>query len=240
MDVFQQNRIGFALSLIALVVGVSIPGFYDWTGADQSRPSPWVPPAALAVLMLAVAGWVCLPFLKLGGPAPDRPLPRQRQFSIRALLITITAVAALCAAGRLLPDRGLVAVAGAVQVMALAMGVGQWVKDRSVRGPMIAMAACLCLPYAWIGLRGDGISIGKGLFAIMMGLPALVETMLVARLWGRHPGQLAWVGMLITSAKWMFGLWIIRHGPRSAVAYWIYVLLMSVYGSFILNAIVRM
>jgi uncharacterized protein involved in response to NO len=41
----------FVLILISATCGWFVPAFYDWTGADQSRPSPlmWQVPLAIAV-----------------------------------------------------------------------------------------------------------------------------------------------------------------------------------------------
>ncbi len=54
-----------ALVIISAVIGVAIPSFYDWTGADQSRPTPslfWVP---VSLMGLGVAFCVSLRWLKL-------------------------------------------------------------------------------------------------------------------------------------------------------------------------------
>jgi hypothetical protein len=48
-----------------------------------------------------------------------------------------------------------------------------------------------------------------------------------------------WLAVLLTGAEMTIGAWIIRLGPRRTIAYIVFVLLMSTFGSFVLHALMR-
>ncbi len=54
-----------ALILISATCGWFVPAFYDWTGADQSRPSPLMWQVPLAVAIGAFLFSVALPWIPI-------------------------------------------------------------------------------------------------------------------------------------------------------------------------------
>ncbi len=96
------------------------------------------------------------------------------------------------------------------------------------------------LPFAWLVTWDELSNALTGMLAMAAGLPAFLPTLLVSGLVHQHGKELAWLSMLLTSAELLIGVWIMRLGPRRFVAYVIFVLIASIFGSFILNALVRM
>ncbi|WP_147868628.1 hypothetical protein [Stieleria maiorica] len=223
------------LMATSLLVGWFIPDFYDWSGADQSRPAPVIGWTALGMLVTSIGVWIALPWI------PFRPHPRQddqialTRFTLRTLA-GITAVAAVVSAGIMtFPLLTGYTVWGLVWVFA----VWGWTRDRLPRLPAVALLACMHFPFAWV-IRGGLPGIGDGLATLVAGLPGFFVTLFAGRfLIGQHIQELAWLSILISASELAVGLWIIRLGPKRGIAYCVLVLLISVYGSFTLNMLVR-
>ena len=51
------------------------------------------------------------------------------------------------------------------------------------------------------------------------GMPGFFSMALVASLFGSPPRESGWLAILITAAQIAIGLWLIRVGPKPAIAY---------------------
>lgn len=91
----QHSRLIGLISLIGIsvVMGWCMPGFYEWTGSDQSRPSPllWQVPIGAGIAALAIC--CVLPWLPITRPETQLRPPRHWRFGLRSLLILTTVVA---------------------------------------------------------------------------------------------------------------------------------------------------
>lgn len=85
------------LIVVSFLVGYFIPGFYDWTGSDQSRPSPLVGKTAAGLLVGATLIWAILPWVPVADDAPGPQERRRIQFTSRTLLLLTTAIAIVLA-----------------------------------------------------------------------------------------------------------------------------------------------
>src|SRR5690606_2794588 len=105
MDLRKLLRASTILITLILVSGISgwlIPAFYDWTGADQSRPSPLMWQVPLGVFVVALLFCGLLPWLPMRGWTDD--VPRYSlQFQVRSLLVLTAVVAASIAVGMKYP-----------------------------------------------------------------------------------------------------------------------------------------
>lgn len=101
---------------------------------------------------------------------------------------------------------------------------------------MITLLACLWLPFSWI-LTSDPPAI-PALLGLFAGMPALLPAEVISNLAG-HNHDLLWLAILLTGIEISVGTRIIRVGPRSTIAYLVFVLLMSTFGSFGINALMR-
>jgi hypothetical protein len=217
---------------LSLVVGWSVPAFYDWTGSNQSRSSPVILLAAAGLLLLAIVGCAALPWWPI---ADDRPLAfrdRKFQFSIRAMLVTTAVVAVLLVVGKLMPT----VVGGGLYAISGAIAVRYCILFPQVRWQVAALVACMYFPFAWV-LTWPGPSMDCLFFC--SGLPALLPTMLIGNAFGQYLHHSVWLLLLLSGAELVLGLWIIRWGPRRTIAYLLLVLLISTFGSFVLNALAR-
>ena len=79
---------------VSFVVGQLIPAFYDWTGSDQSRPSPLTFQTAAGLLLCGIIACLALPWLRIEYDLPATNRVGRVQFNIRTILV-ITAVVAV-------------------------------------------------------------------------------------------------------------------------------------------------
>ncbi len=67
------------------------------------------------------------------------------------------------------------------------------------------------------------------------GLPAFLPVVFLARSLGKHPDKFIWLAFPLTAIEIASGIWLIRTGPRRTTAYFVLVMLLSIYGSMFLN-----
>ncbi|MEO8494588.1 MAG: hypothetical protein ABI614_05935 [Planctomycetota bacterium] len=105
MDNFLLRTIHICPLLIGLsfVVGRYVPAFYDWTGSDQSRPSPLILPTAAGLILLWIVACSALPWLPIVDDRPAALRVGKVQFTIRKLLVMTAVAAVLLAVLRQLP-----------------------------------------------------------------------------------------------------------------------------------------
>lgn len=230
-----KRLIFLLLIAISLAVGLLIPAYYEWTGSDQNRPSPLLLPTAISLLLGAVVVCCLLPWLPI---ADDRVAAErgQGQFQIRTILALTAAAAVLLLALVKLPP---LAVSGVIQLTAFGYLIRVGVRHRQDRWAVAALLACMYLPYAWVFFWDDLRNASAEILWGALGLPNFFDTLLLGALIDRHLDRVVWVAMLLTSGQLAIGAWIIGLGPRRSIALMIFSLVSSIFGSFILNALVR-
>ncbi len=225
-----------SLIVVSLIVGLSVPAFYDWTGADQSKP----PDRGYGVLIgLAVcAGVVCLvlPWL----PLPAVPELRhgrigRPQFSLRAIMIATTLLA-ISLAGAVAVKGGALVLCGGLFGLSIAYAAWLAIPSKSARLPLITWAACTCLPFIWL-VTWRQSSLRWWTFALC---PNGLSSVIAGYLWGVHPTDLAWVSLLAASLELWIAIGMMRSGPKWTLAYFVILLVYMSVGSLGLNAVVRM
>ncbi len=220
----------------SFTAGWLVPAFYDWTGSDQSRPSPLIGQTALGLMVVGIVLGALLPWLPIEHERLDANRTERGRFKIRTLLVITAVVAVSTVALMKIPMVVGVCWCG----LALAYTVRFWIVFRPYRWQTAALGACLYLPYIWIFHTGDGSRpLSVILWMMALGLPAFLPTMLIGGLLEQHMQELTWLSMLLTGAELFFGILVIRLGPRLTIAYLLFVLLMSLFGSFGLNALAR-
>lgn len=222
------------LFIVSGTVGWNIPAFYDWTGADQSRPSPLVGQTALLLVIMTLSACAALPWLSFKTHAAE-DTPLRMRFEIRSLLAVTAAIAVAVAAVRQFP---LVASYG---LFAIAFGytLRFWIIFRQYRWQTLALLACMCLPFLWIVSSSSFRELLPSILSMAAGLPTLLPTTVIGSLLEQHISDLLWLSILLSGVELAIGTWIIRLGPRRTIAYCLLVLLSSIIGSFGLNAAVR-
>ncbi len=118
---------------VSLAVGLLIPAFYDWTGSDQSRPSPLIFQTAVGLLLCGIMVCMALPWLSIAYDPPPTHRARKVQFTIRTILVMTAVVALLLVLFR---NKPMLAVSGGLNVIAWCYVVRVWILFRSFRWPL--------------------------------------------------------------------------------------------------------
>lgn len=222
------RTVAFVLPIaFSLAVGCLVPGFYQWTDSDQSRPSPllWQVPAGIAAGSLLFC--FALPWLP-SIPSPSCEESRKDlRFNLRSLLIVTTCIAICIPLGLKWP----LLVCGVFCFAAFLYLVAFAARNASSRLPSFALLACMLLPYSWVISYDE---LGRILPAIPMLLgsfPSLVPGAFLGYLFGQPFQEVQWLTYLLTAAELMVGVWLIRLGPKPTIAYLLVVMQISLLGS---------
>lgn len=214
------------------MVGCLVPAFYDWSGADQSRSPPVIGFTALGLLAAGAVLCLLLPWLPIAEKADDQAVKFQGRFSIRLLVILTSALALWLALLMQFPLP--ISVLGYVVILGLVIWFG--IRSPQFRWHSAAFLATLYLPFTWIASKGL-------LFASLAaaGLPGLLPTLFLGVFSGNSSlNHSQWLPLLLTSCFLMVGFFVIRLGSRPTIALLVVTLLASTFGSFVLNALIRM
>jgi hypothetical protein len=233
LRLFSEIPINLALIATSVVVGRFIPAYYDWTDSDQSRPSPLIIPTAIGLLLCAVILFIALPWLPIKSNAESTDHAGKFRFEIRAIVIVTTLVAVLVA---IFPAISLITFGFFCYAVALVCLLRFWLTQSRFRWRAVSMMACMYLPFAWLVSFTGSLNSGIQMLSMSAGLPAFLPTALTGELQSERMAGVAW---MFTGLEIILGLWIIRQGARWSIAYSILALLISVFGSFILNALLR-
>jgi hypothetical protein len=219
-----------SLSFIATsaLVGWFIPAFYEWTGSDQSRPSPLLGQFAWAMTIGGSLICLSLPWLPIAKTAEKTDRPPRIRFRLRTLLLGMTVIGITLAALRIFP----MVVSSGLCALAFGYFVSFAYRFPQYRWPAAALVASMCLPYAWIIGYDELDRILPALLWMVAGFPAFLPTALLSRLVGQHFQYMGWLSVLLTAFELLFGIWMIRLGTRRTIAVLVVAMLTSTFGSF--------
>ncbi len=223
------------LIAVSFVVGWFVPGYYDWIGSDQSRSSPLVGQTSLGLIVGGIIIWAVLPWVSIADEAQGTDQSVRVRFTIRTMFLMTAAVAFVIAAVTNFP----MVASGGLCAFAFCHIVWFWCRFPQNRRQTAALLACMCLPFLWIIAYDEFEHMFPEILWIAAGMPAIFPAALIGSLFGQNTHDVMWLAVLLTGAEMTVGIWIIRLGPQSTVAYLVFVLLMSTFGSFGLNALVR-
>jgi heme A synthase len=96
------------------------------------------------------------------------------------------------------------------------------------------------MPYAWVFTENDFGDMSPKLFFGALGLPAFLPAMLAGRWFEQHIQNTVWLFVLLMVIEFAFGCWLIKLGPKRTLMYLVLIVAMSIFGSFVLNALIRM
>ena len=217
------------LVVVSLLVGWFIPGFYEWTDSDQSRPSPllWKVPLWSAIVSISICS--ALPWLPT---ARDESYENPRmpiRFSLRGLLMLTTG----CAVAIPLLAKFPFVASGIVCAGAFAYFIAFWVRESQHRLAASALVACMILPYAWVVAYDELSRILPDLALMIAGMPAFVPTALIGSMLGQHFQESQWLAFLLTALELVIGIGIIRLGLKRTIVYLLFVIHMSALGSLV-------
>ena len=171
----------FPLFIVAsLVLGWLIPGFYEWTGSDQSRPSPLIWQFALGMIIGGFILCLLLPFLPAQTAAEDETREPKMRFTVKNLIVLTGVIAIIVVALMKFPLVTSCVLCGG----AFLHYVWFIVLHPKLRLPAAALLSCMCLPFVWLVGYGEFSNIWKGLVWIATGLPMLLPSAYLASWFG--------------------------------------------------------
>lgn len=230
-----------ALVLGCLAVGWMIPTFYDWSGADQSYSTPALDQMVWSLVSFGCLAWLVIPWLPMKEATTQQALaekvsaesaPKRFQFNLYSLLVLTTIVAILFA----VIVKQSVVISILIWVVAFVCAVRAIVKHQSWRWQFSALLACMYLPYAWLFSSTAFKNLSGELVLGTVGLPSFLPSVFLSRMFFKtHPGEMVWLWILMTAAEVTIGFGLIRLAPKCTIAYFVLIMLMSIYGSLFLN-----
>lgn len=226
----------FEVSLVACVIGFFLPAYYDWSGADQSRPSPWIP-FAFAVLGIVVA----LVGLILGlrhfyWRIPSAAAIKNGWYPLVFAVGVLGVLSAIHAIG--LQMLGLVLSFVALGVVVVWGGYQAYLHVR-LRWALAALLFSCYGPLLWIVVgKHSQNSIPQALL-FLFGAPMLMPAGLLGMVLGVHLQELMWLGNSLTMIVIAIGIALMHLGEKRAFVYTLSMLVVSAAGSMAFHSLIR-
>jgi hypothetical protein len=234
----QLRHVYVWMMVVAGICGWSVPGFYDWTGSDQSRPSPWIWRVALAFLVGLVAFHGTLLWLQFSKRWQTVASANRSPLTISQIMIATLITAVLIAVVKQISASVGHVVAITVYFAVLGYTIYLARHTPSLRLPIATLLVCQYAPFVW--LAGSKIFMTESTALLgLASLPALLPAALIANVLQQKMQGAFWIGLLLTSLELTVCLWLARQGEKRTVAYIAVVLVLALFGSFALNAMVR-
>lgn len=231
-----MDKLRWALMAVAVLWGLLLPQFYDWSGEDQSRPAPIVRWIALGLLLfdLLAIGW--LMWLHFKQPEPQVGSIPWERFGIRHVLVATAVVAIVVAIERMFK----LPLANGTVLLIVGYAVWIAIKQQTVRWQIVALLICMWAPFLWVFRWPEFRGNLPQVLMMMPGAPALLPAIWTNQLMGWNMmGETALLG-LFTVVELLIGLWCVRLGAKPALAYSLLVWTASLINSFAFQALVRM
>lgn len=212
-----------------------MPWLYELSEADQSRASPYTWPVLGGLAAVWVGSWVGLGILQAMGYWIPQPAWPRGQYSLRAIGIVATVIAVLLAIGRAWSPN----LAGSIFYV-FAFGYSAYVMwlSRHQRLLVLAFFAVQYGPTLWCLHDESGkwgiAEFGERILFFLAVTPTALPWMF---LMGARDEL--WALMVAAGVEIMLGLVVIRLGPKRAVAFLVAMLVLSLLGSFGLQALFR-
>lgn len=223
-------KIAFSVLIgLSLIVGRSLPGFYEWTGSDQSRPSKLLWAVPLGITILTFLFCLAIPWLPIAPFPASQRTDKKLQFRVRTLL-GLTAISAVLLAAI---ARYPLATSSVISAGTFAYFVFWTIRNPQYRWPAAALLACMTFPYAWLLEYKELDRLLPALLWISAGLPAYFPSLLISSLLGARLPDSFWPALLLTAGEVGLGLSMIRIGSKPAIAYCCIVALVSAFGSLV-------
>jgi hypothetical protein len=110
--------------------------------------------------------------------------------------------------------------------------------NQADRWAVVALFSCMYLPYLWLGLDRSLLQMLE-LPAVIIGFPAFIPQLFIGGIIGQRTVEWFWMGALLTAIQMRVGFWMIQLGPKPTIAFLVYSLLASLFGSCFLYGALR-
>ncbi len=225
-------RICAILTFIAIVPPAYMRAFYDWTNADQSRLPPIVPWIAIVLSLVSISAIIHILRTPQSLWTGDSKQANPWQIGIFQI-IAFTSFVALQLA--LIQRAQQYAFIGNIILWMIAVGYSISNHRRLIL--LATLTACMYGPFDWIFLSADSLRRVE-LLKVMCLAPAIFPSVYSLMLVQGSINDSEIVSQALSSVELGFGLWICNN-VKLAIAFFVVVLTCSIFGSFILHALMR-
>ena len=187
---------------------------------------------AWGLVVAAIIVWAVLPWVPCAEEMPRTDRTLRLRFTTRTMFRVTTGIACFLALAMTFPRMA----GGGIWAIAFCHVVWFWSRFPQSRWQTIVLLACMWLPLAWFIAWFQATS--EFLWISAAG-PALFPVVYVGSWFWKNPHDVMWLAVLFTGAEMTIGTWMIRLGPRLTMAYLVFLLLISTFGSFVLYAAMR-
>lgn len=231
----MESWISVGVCIVCVAFGVGMERYYDWTGSDQSRPSPLVPLTALTILLID-AVMVSILIVRHFRDRSTHVVEAANRFGIRHILVA-TALTAIFAASTKVTCPPAVSV---ILTVAVLIALITWaVRVVALRARLGILLICTFSPYVWLLFPVWKGSLSNWLLlvpSLAMFLPSMVLNSLLGFRLDDNPLTLS----LLSSTGLVLSTWLCAQSPRRAALAHIAMGTQSLFGSFVLHALMRM
>lgn len=231
----------FGVSLSACFIGFFLPAYYDWSGADQSRPSPWIP-FAFAVLGIVVA----LISLNLGlrhfyWRIPSSAAIKDGWYPLVFAVGFVGVLSAIQASA--METSGLHTLVLILSFVALGVvvlwGCYQAYQHARLRCALAALLVSCYGPLLWIVIGKYSQYAYPQAILFMVGAPMLVPTGFLGMVIGVNLQELMWMANGLTAIAIAVGLAFMHLGEKRALVYTLLLLIVSAASSMAFHSLIR-
>lgn len=222
------------LAVLSVLAGLFIPEFYDWSGADQSRSAPVIGWVAIGIMIADVVLIVLLAMMHTLREKSSDATTSTWRFGMSHILIITTCVALFLAIAKW---ASIYVACRLLQLGVVVVGVWVAVQFPRVRFWIAWILFLQIAPFLWLVRDPSFSNAGSELLAILSCLPTLMPAALFV---SANHESMQWILTLLTTAELAMGIWLSYLGPKRVIAWGIVVLTLSVFSSFVLNALIRM
>lgn len=234
----KRGTMGISLAIIcaASVIGFFVPAYYDWTGADQSRPSLWIPIAMGAFFGLAILCSTFLAWTHLRGEN-HRVVALKRPWD--GLCIAAIALAVSIALSFINQNQAAVILSFIAIAIVLGWDIYHaWLYPR-LRWPMLALILGCWMPFLWVLIGKYSQVNTPEVFLFVAGAPMFLPAGYTGMLMGRNLNELVWLSNMYMALVLGGGAGLMHIGENRALAFTLFVIAVSFASSLGFHSMIR-
>lgn len=230
-----ESWISVGVCIVCFAFGVGMERYYDWTGADQSRPSRLVPLTALMILFIDTV-MVSILIVRHYRDRSTHVVEAANRFGIRHILVATALIAILAASTKVTCPPAVSVILNVAVLIGL---IGWAVRVAALRVRLSILLICTFSPYAWLLFPVWKGSLSNWLM-LVPSLAMFLPSMVLNSLLGFRLDDNSLTLSLFSSLGLLLSTWLSAQSPRRAALAHIAMGTQSLFGSFVLHALMRM
>lgn len=225
----------------AALIGFFIPAYYDWSGADQSRPSPWIPAAIGTLFAFSLLVSLGLLWGHSKGlvwlSASEQRLRLKRPWDGFTMACVALVIAVALAALKLASFAVIWSFIALLCVLAWCV-YHAWLYPR-LRWPMLALVFGCGLSFLWILVGKYSQDGNPGVLLFLPGAPMLLPAGYTGMLLGVNLHEVVWLANIYMALVYALGVGLMHIGQKRAIAFTLFMIVISIASSFGFHAMIR-